>query len=341
MSPVHLASDRQTEGRTIRLAFWCGLIGYALSWFLHLAFKAFLRAASPYGMEGSAAAICGGVLAAMLTRPRHRDDSRPVLRAVKAVATLMAVPVIVLLMGISGMMIASQVTSWSPVQKMLIANQNHRIGEWAYWTAPFFWTFAFWIWSRRRGSSDSSPSSVKVAPADVVSQPTEDSKALKTRKPIDDAALVRWEVLASLVFTWMIHKLVVSRIGWAIWGREPAEAAPLLLASGMISAITLYYFARTVRGPRLRLFGPQVLAQFIGGFCGLLGVTGHFAAQSVYRLMQLSPFADELQYAYDIVPLLWAIVIVNVVCWYYRATHGGASLLNFDPLGRYDVAPPK
>lgn len=89
--------------RVLTSAIWCGVVCYVLTWLLHLWLKMFLRAASPFVIEGTVAAVCGGGLGVLAGVYLGKTVSRPWLRVGLCMGVMTLIPFVVVSAGVSGM----------------------------------------------------------------------------------------------------------------------------------------------------------------------------------------------------------------------------------------------
>jgi hypothetical protein len=113
-----------------------------------------------------------------------------------------------------------------------------------------------------------------------------------------------------------------------------------LLAAGISLFLT-----RTVRRNWLLWVSHFATVPLAAVAACLMGFGGLVAADSLRQIgftfgrIELIP-NDAIIVGYDIGPILGTTVVLRSLCWYYKATHGGLSLLNFDtPSGESVDAP--
>lgn len=142
------------------------------------------------------------------------------------------------------------------------------------------------------------------------------------------------------VATWLVHlgmaRFLRSASPFELWdGTMPS------LCGGLLAALSGLFLSRIVRQPvwliplcGLMLLGVPILIT-VAGFSGLLFV------DILLRFVGRTNDNDVIALGYYVMPPVWATLIGTGLCWYYKATHGGVSLLNFEPPPRYDAEPPK
>lgn len=308
--------------RILRCTGTCGIAGFFLTWLLHLVLKDFLRAAAPFMIEGSAVSVCGGIIAALTGLYFSRIIARDALLGIVCFFSVIMVPFIVIIAGISGMIavqfVLNSCAKWIPLR----ANQDHDIIPWGYYVMPVLWVIILaavlcWSYKCHRGASLFN-----------FDQVTTDSAA---GPDITVEIRVLSRTIAASVFTsWLIH-LKVTRAFYNFWGGlAPIEGAMVILASGIIAAIGFLFFNR-LRSRWIPRTALSFLTIFVVGITtGFSGWFGFATAEILLRLGNISYDHDLALYGYYVFPPIWACMLAGTACWYFRATHGGRSLLNFD-----------
>ncbi len=329
-------SFRSPVNRVIHSVVWCGVVGYVLTWLLHLFLKAFLRAASPLVIEGTVAAVCGGLLGSLFGLYFARAIVSAALRIFLCVCVVLLIPIIVVSAGIAGMMATERLTKLPAIEARLRANQNHDIIAVGYNLMPPLWTMVLiwglcWYFNARRGvallSCDRAASPYRI-PDD---QHSPDHQLRQ---------LGGWIVL-SCVVSWLVHCYVTSRIGWIWSSQSPIEGATTILSTASVVAVGVLYMRRAVKNRYAGIVSCALLALVVGAAFGFSGYFGYATATVVTRQAGANLSQAALLYGYYIFPPLWSCILSGILCWYYKATHGGSSLLNFDLSGRYDVESPQ
>ena len=329
-------SFRPPINRVLHSAIWCGVVGYVLTWLVHLFLKAFFRGASPFVIEGTVAAVCGGVLATLFGLYFGRTIASPVLRGFLGFVTVVLIPIVVAAAGITGMISVGYLIRLTEAWMRLRANQDHGIVDLGYSLAPLIWTAVLcwivcWYYRARHGESLLSfdrAASPYLTPID--------------RRSLDQElrSVLRGVLLSGLV-SWQVHRFVAGRLGW-IWGSQSCvEGAMVVLSASLVAAIGDLYLSRvTAHGLVMKIFCvlmPLVVATAFG----FSGYYGYQTAIFLMRLVNGNYHNETVVYGYYVFPPIWSGVFAWILGWHYKATHGGASLLNFDPPGRYDLGSPK
>ena len=329
-------SFRPPINRLLFLVICSGMVGYVLTWLVHLFLKAFFRAASPFVIEGTAASICGGVLATVFGLYFGRTIAGPISRGIFWFATVLLTPIVIGAAGIAGMIFLSHVMSlcgsWIPLR----ANQDHDFVNVGYSLMPLIWTgvlcrIVCWYYRAKHGEpllSFDQASSQYVTP----NSPHSLDQAFRF--------VVRAVLLSSLV-SWLVHRSVAGRLGW-LWGSQSCvEGAMAVLSSGLVVAVGSLYLDHVVKNRLARESLCLVTTLVVSIAFGFAGYFGYQTAIVLERLVYRSYQNEIVVYGYYVFPPIWAGVLAWGLCWHYKATHGGASLLNFDPSVGYDDDQPK
>ena len=319
--------------RVLTSAIWCGVVCYVLTWLLHLWLKMFLRAASPFVIEGTVAAVCGGGLGVLAGAYLGKTVSRPGLCVGLCMGVMTLIPFVVVSVGISGMIGTGWLIELSSIKRSLRANQDHRIVEFGYPLGMLVWSGLIgrgvcWYFKARRGerlfalTTSRSPDPLPLA------------STMQRRSVITSV----WCLSLSGLGTWLVHCSVARNLGW-IWGSQSSvEGAMAVFGSVLVAAVSSLYLCRVIPRPFVRLCVCAAMTIAVAGFFGLSGLFGYHSAIVLMRLAICRYYSETVLYGYYIFPPIWAATITLGILWYDRATHGGVSMLNFGSEDGYDPA---
>ncbi|MCX7411376.1 MAG: hypothetical protein NTZ32_25140 [Planctomycetales bacterium] len=319
--------------RVLTSAIWCGVVCYVLTWLLHLWLKMFLRAASPFVIEGTVAAVCGGGLGVLAGAYLGKTVSRPWLRVGLCMGVMTLIPFVVVSAGVSGMIGTGWLIELSGIKRSLRANQDHRIVEFGYPLAMLVWSgligrgVCWYFKARHRERLFALTTSRSPDPLPLAS-------TMQRRSVITSV----WCLSLSGLGTWLVHCSVARNLGW-IWGSQSSvEGAMAVFGSVLVAAVSSLYLCRVIPRPFVRLCVCAAMTIAVAGFFGLSGLFGYHSAIVLMRLAIGRYYSETVLYGYYIFPPIWAATITLGILWYDRATHGGVSMLNFGSEDGYDPA---
>lgn len=310
--------------RILRHSVTCGIVGGILTWLLHLFLKGFLRAASPLAIEGTTAFMSGSATAALLGFLISRSVKRSGLRILLSGILFLLVPFAIVVEGIGGMIGARYAVHYFQMWIPLRANADHVVVVWGYFVAPVLWTLLLWrvvTWYYK---------SRYAVSLHRFHRPTADTAGVI--HPIDrDIRQLCLMTVLSVTAAWGIHRWVVGFRNPAEW-QTHVEAAPILLAAGITASIAALWVGRSSKWQLASSMMSGPAAIVVGIVVGYSGWVGFLLAHVLIRLANFRIDYESTIYGYYLFPPAWAMVFAWIACWYYRATHGGASLLDFEPL---------
>ena len=138
--------------------------------------------------------------------------------------------------------------------------------------------------------------------------------------------------------TWIVH----LKMAWVWRVMSPYEVwdgTMISLSGGLLAAIIGLFLSRVVERLGWLIFLCVLMLLAVPVMIAVAGFSGFIAADTLLRLVGRTNDNHLISLGYYVMPPIWVAVISLGLCWYYKATHGGVSLLNFDPPGRYHVEP--
>ena len=144
--------------------------------------------------------------------------------------------------------------------------------------------------------------------------------------------------VAGYLSTWLVH-LKMAQIWRELTPCEVWDGTMISLSGGLLAALIGLFFSRVVKHLGGLIFLCVVMLFGIPIFIEAAGFSGFISAEILLRLIGRYNDNTLIGLGYYVMPPIWVSVIGLGLCWYYKATHGGVSLLNFHPPARYHAEP--
>ncbi len=145
---------------------------------------------------------------------------------------------------------------------------------------------------------------------------------------------------AGYVSTWLIH-LKMEQIWRELTPFEVSDGTMISLTGGLLAGLIGLFLGRVVKQLGWLIFLCVLMLIAVQVMIATAAFSGFVSAEILLRLVGRYNDNKLIGLGYYVMPPIWATVIGLGLCWYYKATHGGVSLLNFAPPDRYDLDPPK
>ena len=143
---------------------------------------------------------------------------------------------------------------------------------------------------------------------------------------------------AGYVSTWLVH-LKMAQIWRELTPYEVWDGTIIALTGGLLAALVGLFLSRIVKRLGWMVFLCVLMLLAVPVMIAISGFSGFITADILLRLVGRYNDNVLVTLGYYVMPPIWATIIGLGLCWYYKATHGGVSLLNFQPPARYHAEP--